>query len=193
MVNKTVPNNLIHDQSQSQPSVATLPFDDEAKLKAEKAMAQLDFTDPAQAQLLYAAAAAAAQQQSSGGGGGQNGGMFGQDSPLYVNAKQYKRILHRRQARAAFQAKLARQSGGASSGGASSIRDSPMSVGSSGGKKPYMHLSRHRHAMRRPRGPGGRFLTAKEMADLKARGEQEKNNSPSSLGQQNNDEKSAAQ
>jgi hypothetical protein len=192
MVNKTVPTNLINDpsQSQSQTSTATLPFDDEAKMKAEKAMAQLDFTDPAQAQLLYAAAAAAAQQQSSGGGA--NGGLFGQDSPLYVNAKQYKRILHRRQARAAFQAKLARQTGGASSSGASSIRDSPMSVGSSGGKKPYMHLSRHRHAMRRPRGPGGRFLTAKEMAELKTKEGEEKNKNPSAE-QQNMAEKSAAQ
>jgi hypothetical protein len=193
MVNKTISANPIDDgiQGQSQNPAAGFSFDDEAKLKAEKAMAQLDFTDPAQAQLLYAAAAAAAQQQSTTGTA--NAGMFGQDSPLYVNAKQYKRILHRRQARAAFQAKLARQGGGASSSGASSsIRDSPMSVGSNGGKKPYMHESRHRHAMRRPRGPGGRFLTAKEMADLKSRGSDESGNNTSS-GQQGFAEQSAAQ
>lgn len=32
-----------------------------------------------------------------------------------------------------------------------------------------MHESRHRHAMRRPRGPGGRFLTASEIAELRAK------------------------
>lgn len=32
-----------------------------------------------------------------------------------------------------------------------------------------MHESRHRHAMRRPRGPGGRFLTASEIAEMRAK------------------------
>ena len=73
-----------------------------------------------------------------------------EEAPLYVNAKQFHRILKRRVARQKLEEQLRL---------------------TSKGRKPYLHESRHNHAMRRPRGPGGRFLTADEVAAM----EKEKN------------------
>lgn len=75
------------------------------------------------------------------------------EQPFYVNAKQYHRILKRRIARAKMeeQLRVAR------------------------GRRPYLHESRHKHAMRRPRGQGGRFLTAAEIAELENKKAAEEN------------------
>ncbi|PHH54635.1 Transcriptional activator hap2 [Ceratocystis fimbriata CBS 114723] len=80
-----------------------------------------------------------------------------EETPLYVNAKQFHRILKRRVARQRLEEQLRL---------------------TNKGRKPYLHESRHNHAMRRPRGPGGRFLTADEVAAL----EKGKNGEPSTDG-----------
>ncbi|KAJ3150131.1 Transcriptional activator, partial [Irineochytrium annulatum] len=74
-------------------------------------------------------------------------GPAADEAPLYVNAKQYHRILKRRETRQKLEA---------------------MQKSSKKDKAGYVHESRHRHAMRRPRGPGGRFLSSAERAALEA-------------------------
>jgi hypothetical protein len=119
--------------------------------------------------------------------------------PLYVNAKQYHRILKRRAARARLeemgrlsrQRKVRRLTVALHDARPSYFRaaldadpppyfPSPLRALPSPPPfasrlfplllQPYLHESRHKHAMRRPRGPGGRFLTLEERQILESGG-----------------------
>ncbi|KAI3627357.1 HAP2 [Malassezia furfur] len=96
------------------------------------------------------------------------------EEPLYVNAKQYQRILKRRMARARMEEKrrqtwlmqLKQREEQKNGGAPAEISEewvSGLLALDEESKKPYLHESRHKHAMRRPRGPGGRFLTTEEI------------------------------
>ncbi|XP_044507839.1 nuclear transcription factor Y subunit A-10-like [Mangifera indica] len=74
------------------------------------------------------------------------------DGPIYVNAKQYHGIIRRRKSRA------------------KAVLENKMASR----RKPYMHHSRHLHAIRRPRGCGGRFLNTKDLRKQNGRTEEKK-------------------
>lgn len=75
---------------------------------------------------------------------------------IYVSRKQHYRILKRREKRRKLNLL------------------SKFSARVNNHMRPkYVHESRHKHAMKRPRGKGGRFLSKNEMTAIKADGQSE--------------------
>ena len=72
----------------------------------------------------------------------EEGSRPSEETPLYVNAKQFERMLKRRLTGQRLEERLGC---------------------TPGRRRPYCHESRHKHAIRRLRGPGGRFLTKDEL------------------------------
>lgn len=98
-----------------------------------------------------------------------------QQRPTFVNAKQYRRILKRREARARLEEYYRQKR--AEKAVQKATEEESNANGMGGSRKPYLHESRHRHAMKRPRGPGGRFLTKDELVEYyKSHPEQDPNN-----------------
>eukprot|EP00592_Proboscia_alata_P020018 CAMPEP_0194429076 /NCGR_PEP_ID=MMETSP0176-20130528/43692_1 /TAXON_ID=216777 /ORGANISM="Proboscia alata, Strain PI-D3" /LENGTH=222 /DNA_ID=CAMNT_0039241825 /DNA_START=77 /DNA_END=745 /DNA_ORIENTATION=- len=107
-------------------------------------------------------------------------------TPIFVNPKQYERIIKRRKARAKLEAYFrvkkasSRQKDDKTGNKANynknmshniedrgSNSDQIPNIGGMGyvNRKIYLHESRHKHACKRPRGPGGRFLKKEELEE----------------------------